>query len=300
MFVLSKPSQTIIRSFVSAQKDQPFSYAEVGSSREKAPAGSTSDHNRIRLGAGRNDFDRAIAAVTQWKMFDTPWINLCWPDTPIEVDATVAVLVSHLGFWSLNACRIVYVIEEHEILEKYGFAYGTLPDHAAFSEERFTSRDLGCYLGLRPGRRNSGSSQPQLHIGKEGELKRERPTCTERKFAPKRVRMERWRQTRMSSLQDHSTNEGNYKTHLTLTGHLMEGLGNNCVLQLRVAFFRAAPCMPVRFSLLWTGIAMGTEFADCSRTALDLFRGVIGSWRDARTPQGFLVGFLQLRFRGLS
>jgi transposase len=30
------------------------------------------------------------------------------------------------------------------------------------------SRDLGCYLGLRPGRRNSGSSQPQLHIGKEG------------------------------------------------------------------------------------------------------------------------------------
>jgi transposase len=31
------------------------------------------------------------------------------------------------------------------------------------------SRDLGCYLGLRPGRRNSGSSQPQLHISKEGD-----------------------------------------------------------------------------------------------------------------------------------
>jgi len=30
------------------------------------------------------------------------------------------------------------------------------------------SRDLGCYLGLRPGRRNSGNSQPQLHISKEG------------------------------------------------------------------------------------------------------------------------------------
>jgi transposase len=30
------------------------------------------------------------------------------------------------------------------------------------------SRDVGCYLGLRPGRRNSGQSQPQLHIRKEG------------------------------------------------------------------------------------------------------------------------------------
>jgi transposase len=31
------------------------------------------------------------------------------------------------------------------------------------------SRDAGCYLGLRPGRRNSGNSEPQLHISKEGD-----------------------------------------------------------------------------------------------------------------------------------
>ena len=31
------------------------------------------------------------------------------------------------------------------------------------------SRDVGCFLGLRPGRRNSGQSQPQLHISKEGD-----------------------------------------------------------------------------------------------------------------------------------
>src|ERR1700693_719953 len=31
------------------------------------------------------------------------------------------------------------------------------------------SRDAGCYLGLRPGRRNSGQSTPQLHISKEGD-----------------------------------------------------------------------------------------------------------------------------------
>jgi len=31
------------------------------------------------------------------------------------------------------------------------------------------SRDAGCFVGLRPGRRNSGMSQLQLHISKEGD-----------------------------------------------------------------------------------------------------------------------------------
>jgi transposase len=31
------------------------------------------------------------------------------------------------------------------------------------------SRDVGCFVGLRPGRRNSGMNEPQLHISKEGD-----------------------------------------------------------------------------------------------------------------------------------
>jgi len=31
------------------------------------------------------------------------------------------------------------------------------------------SRDAGCFVGLQPGRRNSGDSEPQLHISKEGD-----------------------------------------------------------------------------------------------------------------------------------
>ena len=31
------------------------------------------------------------------------------------------------------------------------------------------SRDVGCFLGLQPGRRNSGESEPQMHISKEGD-----------------------------------------------------------------------------------------------------------------------------------
>ena len=38
----------------------------------------------------------------------------------------------------MNACRIVYVIDEQGSSERYGFAYGTLPDHMERGEERFT------------------------------------------------------------------------------------------------------------------------------------------------------------------
>ena len=41
----------------------------------------------------------------------------------------------------------------------------TLEDPHRFEK----SRDAGCYIGLQPARRNSGNSQPQLHITKEGD-----------------------------------------------------------------------------------------------------------------------------------
>jgi hypothetical protein len=51
----------------------------------------------------------------------------------------MGVLGRHFGLWSLNACRIVYVIEEEaSLLKCYGFAFGTLPGHVERGEERFT------------------------------------------------------------------------------------------------------------------------------------------------------------------
>jgi transposase len=40
----------------------------------------------------------------------------------------------------------------------------TLEDPRRFRK----SRDAACYVGLQPGRRNSGQSEPQMHISKEG------------------------------------------------------------------------------------------------------------------------------------
>ncbi|MHB8411319.1 MAG: DUF1990 domain-containing protein [Candidatus Acidiferrales bacterium] len=137
MFFLSKPDPDLIRKFLVAQEGQPFSYAQVGASRQQAPDGYNVDHNRVQLGHGSGVFERARSAIRQWKMFDMPWVDLCWPETPIEVNATVAVLISHAGFWSLNACRIVYVVEEPGAGERYGFAYGTLRQHGEHGEKRF-------------------------------------------------------------------------------------------------------------------------------------------------------------------
>ena len=127
-----------MHAFLAAQTHREFSYEQVGASRIAAPAGYIVDHNRVRLGVGRAAFERARDAVRQWKMFDIPWLELCWPNVSIETGATVAVAVHHLGFWSLNACRIVYTIEESGPIEKFGFAYGTLPDHSEMGEERFS------------------------------------------------------------------------------------------------------------------------------------------------------------------
>jgi uncharacterized protein (UPF0548 family) len=46
--------------------------------------------------------------------------------------------VAHeIGLWWLNACRIIYVVDESEPIRRFGFAYGTLPGHAGTGEERF-------------------------------------------------------------------------------------------------------------------------------------------------------------------
>ena len=50
----------------------------------------------------------------------------------------VAILIKHFGFCSLNASRIVYVVDEDGPIAKYGFAYGTLMEHAERGEKRFT------------------------------------------------------------------------------------------------------------------------------------------------------------------
>ena len=138
MFCLTAPSQDEIRRFISQQKDSVFSYPDVGASATTAPLGYNVDHNRVQLGRGEIAWQQALEAIRAWRMFSMPWVNLHWPSAPIQVGTDVAVSVHHLGFYSLNACRIVYVIDEEHPIKRFGFAYGTLAEHAESGEERFT------------------------------------------------------------------------------------------------------------------------------------------------------------------
>ena len=146
MFLLHRPRENQIRQFLSAQEGQSFSYPDAGLTRRVVPRGYKIDHNRIKLGNGPDVFRRAVESLRRWEMFNIGWLQLCWPDAPIEKGVTVAVLAHHLGFWSLNACRIALVIDDDEgNVRRYGFAYGTHPDHAERGEESFTIESRGNY-----------------------------------------------------------------------------------------------------------------------------------------------------------
>lgn len=139
MILLREPSEAKIRRFLEGQRFLPFSYPEVGASREGAPPGYQVNQHRGRLGAGTETFERAVEAMRRWKMYETGWTRLLWPDAPISEGTVVGVLGRHLGLWSLNACRIAYVLEDDgPSLKRRGFAIGTLPGHVERGEERFT------------------------------------------------------------------------------------------------------------------------------------------------------------------
>jgi uncharacterized protein (UPF0548 family) len=138
MFLLRRPSSSEIRRFLSAQSGSLYSYAAVGESRTGAPRGFSVDHNRVQLGQGERDYRRAIDAVCRWEMFHLTWVSVCWPDAPLKAGTDVAVIVKHAGVWSLNAARVVYVVADDGDVQRFGFAYGTLDDHAECGEERFT------------------------------------------------------------------------------------------------------------------------------------------------------------------
>ncbi len=134
MFRLTKPDPSAVQQFLNNRANDQFSYPEIGATESELPPGYNVDHNRGKLGIGIEVFDLAKTAIREWKMFDLGWVEIS-TETPIETGQTVAILVSHFGFYSLNAARIVYTIDEPS---RFGFAYGTLTEHGEIGEERFS------------------------------------------------------------------------------------------------------------------------------------------------------------------
>ena len=136
MFLARRPSQHEIEEFIARSRDLPLSYSPIGIAKE-SPRGFKVDEASGVLGHGQAAFEQAKLAVAEWRHFDFGWVELLPRRAAIEPGSVVAVLVHHLGFWSLNGCRVVYTLGDPRTGPSFGFAYGTLTNHAELGEEIF-------------------------------------------------------------------------------------------------------------------------------------------------------------------
>jgi uncharacterized protein (UPF0548 family) len=137
MLFPSRPTKETVQAFLAAQARRDLTYAAVGATATTPPAGYVVDHTRVKLGDGEKVFTAARAALERWQQFRLGWVEAGPEDTPIQEGQVVAILARSLGLWWLNACRIVAVVDDGGPVRRFGFAYGTLPDHAGSGEERF-------------------------------------------------------------------------------------------------------------------------------------------------------------------
>lgn len=128
----------------SLQLHLPFSYPEVGMTRDLHPDETEFldkqyriNHHRVRLGCGEDAYLRAKEAFRKWVMFRLDWVELCWPESPQEPGANIAILGRVKKVWLLNVSRVVYCLDEEGPVTRFGFGAGTLPGHAGCGEERF-------------------------------------------------------------------------------------------------------------------------------------------------------------------
>jgi uncharacterized protein (UPF0548 family) len=138
VFLAHRPSPAEIERFLDASRALPLSYAPVGLARTGAP-GFRLDEEVVAVGTGEAAFAAATAALIEWRHFDLGWVELYPGQADITDGTTVAVAIHHVGFWSLNGCRVVYSTSDPRE-STFGFAYGTLTNHAETGEEVFEVR----------------------------------------------------------------------------------------------------------------------------------------------------------------
>jgi uncharacterized protein (UPF0548 family) len=137
MFLAGRPAQRELEEFIARSRDLPLSYDPMGIAKE-SPRRFNVDEASAVIGLGKRDFDRAKYALAAWGHFELGWVEQFPRGASINPGTTVAILVRHCGFYSLNGCRVVYRVSDSDVT--FGFAYGTLTNHAEMGEEVFEVR----------------------------------------------------------------------------------------------------------------------------------------------------------------
>lgn len=134
VFYFRQPTDAVVQRVLRTQSQLGYTYAATGATADVPPADYVADHTRVHLGTGTEVFKRGKWGLEAWRQFDLGWLKAVPDDTTIRAGAVVAVVARTFGTWSINAARIVYVVDEPR---RFGFAYGTLPGHVEQGEERF-------------------------------------------------------------------------------------------------------------------------------------------------------------------
>lgn len=134
MWSIGKPSPDRIAAFLHRHATSAYTYADVGRVADFHPNGFDRDVRREIIGHGPEAFEAARDAFRRWGQFPWPWTQIYPINAPIRAGQSLAMLAHAYGLWWLNACRIVYAIDEPT---RFGFAYGTLCEHVECGEEQF-------------------------------------------------------------------------------------------------------------------------------------------------------------------
>jgi uncharacterized protein (UPF0548 family) len=132
---LRRPSENSLEELLSAAKKATFTYPEVGATRdEQMPGGYRHDRYEAPLGEGAGLFENAARALLGWQAQVGAGVEV-FPRGSQVADGATVVLLLRAGLWAPAPCRVVYVINEPDMV---GFAYGTLPGHPERGEAAFT------------------------------------------------------------------------------------------------------------------------------------------------------------------
>ncbi|HET6391722.1 MAG TPA: DUF1990 domain-containing protein [Blastococcus sp.] len=118
--------------------DAPLTYDAVGTARSgSVPDGFRGARRSAVVGTGRADFERASAAVLDWRAQRGAGLRVR-ATGPSSEPGTVVVLTAGLPRLGYDIpCRVVWGRTDGD---ERGFAYGTLPGHPESGEECFLVR----------------------------------------------------------------------------------------------------------------------------------------------------------------
>lgn len=133
--VLGPVSNGRLAKMASAAPELPYSYQEVGRTRDSScPPGYRPDRRVVDLGTGASVFERAIEGLRRWEAQRGAGARVFPPDADIAPGQTVVVALAFPPLTMVAPCRIVYV---DDAPDRFGFAYGSLAGHPEQGEESF-------------------------------------------------------------------------------------------------------------------------------------------------------------------